>query len=140
MTVLAVTVLSVLLIDHAIKLWVRARAGGRPLRLGALGEIRAVPAQIWIVRAAPGLTPRTRWTIWTVAAIASGAASAMVPALAWAFGLLVGGALSHAIELSLRGSICDHICLRFWPAFEFADVAITAGAAGLIVQLATVAI
>ena len=38
--------------------------------------------------------------------------------------------MSHALETSLRGCIIDYVRLRFWPAFNLADVAITVGAAG----------
>jgi lipoprotein signal peptidase len=47
-------------------------------------------------------------------------------------GLLLGGSLSHAVESSLSGSITDYICLKFWPAFDLADVAIAAGAIGIV--------
>jgi hypothetical protein len=57
------------------------------------------------------------------------------PAIGWSFGLLLGAALSHALETSLRGSICDYVCLRFWPAFNLADVALTVGALGLAFEL-----
>jgi lipoprotein signal peptidase len=50
-------------------------------------------------------------------------------------GLLLGGSLSNAMEGSLRGSVTDYVCLRFWPAFNLADVALTAGAVGLGVAL-----
>ncbi len=32
----------------------------------------------------------------------------------------------------MRGSVSDYVCLRFWPAFNLADVAITVGAIGLL--------
>ena len=47
----------------------------------------------------------------------------------------MGGSLSHGIESSSRGWICDYVCLRFWPAFNIADVAITVGACGLVGRL-----
>lgn len=56
------------------------------------------------------------------------------PRLRRSWGLLLGGSLSHAVESSLRGSITDYICLRFWPAFNLADLALAAGAIGMIVQ------
>ena len=51
-------------------------------------------------------------------------------------GMLLGGSSSHALESAVRGSISDYICLRFWPAFNLADVAITVGAIGVIVTMA----
>ena len=47
-------------------------------------------------------------------------------------GLLLGGSLSNAVESSMRGSITDYICLRFWPAFNLADLALAAGAIGIL--------
>jgi signal peptidase II len=61
--------------------------------------------------------------------------SALLPSSAAFVGLLLGGSLSHAVESSLRGSITDYICLRFWPAFNLADLALTAGATGLVGKL-----
>jgi lipoprotein signal peptidase len=62
----------------------------------------------------------------------------MLPSSAAFVGLLLGGSLSHAVESSLRGSITDYICLRFWPAFNLADLALTAGALGIIAELVIV--
>jgi lipoprotein signal peptidase len=50
-------------------------------------------------------------------------------------GLLLGGSLSHAVESSLRGSIADYVCFRFWPAFNLADLALAVGAIGTIGEL-----
>lgn len=63
-------------------------------------------------------------------------ASAVLPAVGPWFGLMLGGAFSHALETAWRGSVCDYLCPRFWPAFNLADVALAAGAAGALVQLA----
>ena len=77
------------------------------------------------------------WVVWTTAAVVGVAVCRVVPALSLPFGLLLGGALSHAIETNVRGEICDPICLRFWPAFDLADVALTAGALGMAIVLMT---
>ena len=53
----------------------------------------------------------------------------------WFAGALLGGSLSHALETSLRGCIIDYVRLRLWPAFNLADVAITVGALGVLVQM-----
>jgi lipoprotein signal peptidase len=58
-----------------------------------------------------------------------------VPGAGWPLGLLLGGALSHALETSLRGWICDYLCPRHWPPFDLADVAITLGGVGLALAL-----
>jgi signal peptidase II len=126
---LLIAAILVPLLDQGVKRLVIARIGQRPLSLGALGELRVVRAQIWSGRAAGRLSLRAMWLVWAAAAVAA------VPALGWAFGLLVGGALSHALETWLRGSVCDYVCLRFCPAFDLADVALTAGAAGVAYEL-----
>ena len=54
------------------------------------------------------------WALWAVGAGALTVVSGLMPSCAWASGLVVGGALSHAAEVSLRGSVCDYVCLRFW--------------------------
>ena len=122
-------------VDQGVKGLVVGRLGERGLSLGALGELRVVRAQIWSARAPGGLSLRAMWLTWLVAAALSAAVVAALPQLGWAFGLLVGGALSHALESWLRGSVCDYLCLRFWPAFDLADVALTLGAAGLALEL-----
>jgi lipoprotein signal peptidase len=50
-------------------------------------------------------------------------------------GLLLGGSLSHAVETSLRDAVSDYVCLRFWPAFNLADLALAAGAIGALFNL-----
>jgi lipoprotein signal peptidase len=61
-------------------------------------------------------------------------ASAWIPASGVFVGLLLGGSLSNALEGSL-GSVTDYVCVRFWPAFNLADVALTVGAMGIATQL-----
>jgi lipoprotein signal peptidase len=58
----------------------------------------------------------------------------LFPPCGWFAGALLGGSLSHALETSLRGRVVDYVRLRFWPAFNLADVAITAGALGVLAQ------
>lgn len=55
---------------------------------------------------------------------------------AWlAVGLLVGGALGNLADRSRQDAVIDFIDLPLWPAFNLADIAITAGA-GLLVLAA----
>ena len=135
MTELLLGLVLVPAVDHAVKLLVLTRLGRGTLSLGVLGSLRLVRAQTWMRRGTRSITPLGMWAVWGVAAAASAAVCALHPALGWALGLLVGGALSHALETSLRGSICDYVCLRFWPAFNLADVALTTGALGLLLEL-----
>ncbi len=47
-------------------------------------------------------------------------------------GLIIGGAIGNAVDRVLYGSVNDFILLKYWPyAFNFADVAIVVGVAGL---------
>ncbi len=135
MTSFVLGVILVPVVDHAVKLFVLTRLGRGSLSLGVLGHVRLVQTQIWMMRALRGVTPRAMWAMWVAAAVASASICALVPGFGWSIGLLLGGALSHALETSLRGSICDYVCLRFWPAFNMADVALTVGALGLAIEI-----
>jgi lipoprotein signal peptidase len=70
-----------------------------------------------------------------VAAVPFVLVSAAIPSSTIFVGLLLGGSLSHAVEASLRGAVSDYVCLRFWPAFNLADVALAAGAIGALFNL-----
>jgi signal peptidase II len=135
MMVLLVGSLLVVLIDHAFKFLVLHRLGRESISLGPIGSVRGVQTQIWIARGPFAFKFAMLWTLWILAALALTLVAMLVPASGWFCALLLGGSLSHAVEFSLRGSICDYVCLRFWPAFNFADVAITAGALGMVTNL-----
>ena len=47
-------------------------------------------------------------------------------------GLLLGGALGNLVDRVAEGAVTDFIKLPAWPAFNFADVAITVGVIALI--------
>ncbi|MDQ6746212.1 MAG: signal peptidase II [Actinomycetota bacterium] len=47
-------------------------------------------------------------------------------------GLLVGGAIGNVIDRLAHGAVTDFIKLPLWPAFNFADVAITFGVLALL--------
>ncbi len=49
-----------------------------------------------------------------------------------ALALVLGGALGNAIDRLLRGHVIDFIYVHYWPVFNVADVAITAGVALLL--------
>lgn len=49
-----------------------------------------------------------------------------------AIGLLIGGALGNLIDRLNHDAVTDFIDLPIWPAFNLADIAITFGAAALI--------
>ena len=135
MTAFLFAVLLVPAIDHAIKRLILARLGSGSLSLGVLGDVRVVRNQIWMARIRRGLSLHVIWSVWVITAAASVALTALVPSFGLGLGLLVGGALSHVLETWARGEISDYVCLRFWPPFNLADVALTAGAVGLLSAL-----
>jgi signal peptidase II len=137
MATLLIGLVLVPFVDQAVKLLVRTQIGDHPLSLGVLGSVRIVHSRIWSMRAFGGMSFRAMWVIWIAAAGISVLICAAFPRLGLSFGLLLGGALSHAIETSTRGTICDYVCLRFWPAFNLADVALTAGALSVAIEVAS---
>ena len=52
-----------------------------------------------------------------------------------ATGLLLGGALGNIIDRVRDGAVTDFIKLPHWPAFNVADIAITAGVVALVLSL-----
>jgi signal peptidase II len=54
--------------------------------------------------------------------------------LIWlATGLVIGGAVGNIIDRVRAGAVTDFIKLPHWPAFNFADAAITCGVVALVV-------
>jgi lipoprotein signal peptidase len=102
--------------------------------LGLFGAVHLVETRIWWLR--PQRSPGVAWvwTVWSLAATLLATVAALTPVSPVFVGVLLGGSLSHAIETSVRGGVSDYICLRFWPAFNLADVAITVGALGVLVD------
>jgi signal peptidase II len=136
MSALCVT-LVVLVGDQALKLLLCRRMGSAGLALGQFGDVRIVAGRLWLRRLARDCGGAGIWCLWLAAAIPLAVASTLLPVSAAFVGLLLGGSLSHAVESSLRGSITDYICLRFWPAFNLADLALVVGAIGMIGELPT---
>ena len=132
MNVLFATLLAVVLSDQAIKLLLRRRLGDRAIGLGTFGNVRTVVGRLWVRRLGPQWSDAAIWGLWLAAAIALVIGGLWVPSSGAFAGLLLGGSLSHAVESSLSGRITDYICLKFWPAFDLADVAITAGGIGTV--------
>jgi len=110
------------------------RLGDRVVSLGPLGAVRVIDAPIWWARGGFRPTPVMLWIAWLAGAGALVALATRLPGSEWCAALLLGGSLSHMIETSRRGRVCDYLCLRFWPAFNLADAAILIGTVGFIVQ------
>lgn len=135
MTALAAGLLLVPLLDQALKLLVLRGLASAAVPLGPFGRLEVVRSRVWLARC--GLRPKlaTVWSVWFVAAGSLALLSGVLPSYGWFAGALLGGSLSHALETALRGCVIDYVRLRFWPAFNLADVAITVGALGVLSQI-----
>lgn len=120
------------LADQAIKALLRQQLGDRAVSLGPIGSVRVIDAPIWWARGRLQPTPALLWTAWLAGAGALVALAARLPGTEWCAAFLLGGSLSHMIETLRHGRVCDYLCLRFWPAFNLADAAISIGALGFI--------
>lgn len=129
---LALTAVAVLAIDQGAKLLVHM-GQFEIVRLGPFGSLRMVTGRLWFRRSTEH-TSKVLW-LWAIPAGTLVLATAALPSSHVFVGLLLGGSLSNVIESSLRGSVTDFVCLRFWPAFNVADVALTAGALGIGFEL-----
>jgi len=135
MSTLCIIALVVFMTDQATKFLLRHLMGQGSLALGPFGSIRIVAGRLWLQQLGAARSAATMWGVWIAAAATLVLMGPLVPSSAAFVGLLVGGSLSHAVESSLRGSVTDYVCLRFWPSFNLADVALTTGVLGLIAQL-----
>jgi lipoprotein signal peptidase len=140
MTTVALTLLAVLVADHAIKWALLRTLGPRSLSLGALGGVQMRRAPIWFLRGGVRLGPATLWSVWLAAAGTLVLAGIVLPAPGWSIGLLLGGSLSHAVETWWRGSVVDYVELHGGPVFDLADVAIAIGGGSMLMALAVTAL
>jgi hypothetical protein len=130
----ATVLLCVPLVDHGIKDTLQRWLGAERISLGILGSVQLVKSPLWMMR--PKFQPslNVMWLLWFITSLALVAGSRWLPGSAAFVGLLLGGSLSHAVEHTWRGHVRDYVCLRFWPAFNLADAAITFGSAGLLLE------
>jgi signal peptidase II len=135
MIAIATTVLGVLAADLALKLLLCRVTGSGLIGLGPLGQLQIVPGRLWLRRLSGQWTYLPMWALWIVASGVLVIASRWLPSSTVFVGLLLGGSLSNAVEISRRGTVSDYVCLRFWPAFNLADLALAAGAVGILVSL-----
>jgi lipoprotein signal peptidase len=120
--ILAPTATVVLAVDQVAKLLVHR-----------VGSLRVIEGQLWAYRT--GYRHSNMLWLWLIPAAALIIVTMWMPSSSIFVGLMLGGSLSNAVEGSLRGSVTDYISLRFWPAFNIADIAITVGAVGIAIEL-----
>ena len=132
MRTVLVTAMLTLAIDQGVKDLLRRTLGTRSVRLGSAATLRLVSARVWLARANREPRVARMWLVWALAAGALVTLAGWIPSSSLPVGLLLGGSLSHAWETTARGSVSDYICSKWWPAFNLADVAITAGTVGIL--------
>ena len=130
----SLTLLVVLVSDHALKFLLHRVLGPDGLPLGSIGSVRIVAGQLWLRRIGEHVSAVMIWTFWVLAAVALVIVGTCAPFSAVFVGLLLGGSLSNGLESSLRGSVSDYVCIRFWPSFNLADMALAAGAIGILTE------
>jgi lipoprotein signal peptidase len=122
-------------VDLLLKVVLRRAIDDRVVSLGWLGSLRLVAAPVWLARVSGERHVGALWFLWGVAAGILLIFASWIPLSHVFAGLLLGGSLSNALESTWRGRVSDYVCLTFWPAFNLADLAIIAGAVGLVVDL-----
>lgn len=135
MMALSLTMLVVLASDQALKFLLRRAREFDTLPLGPFGSVRMVAGRLWVRRLCGHASAVTMWSFWVAAAAALVIVSSSNPSSRVFQGLLLGGSLSNALESSLRCTVSDYVCLRFWPPFNLADLALTTGAIGILAEL-----
>ena len=124
--------LAIVAADLGLKRVVRQRLAGARLSLGPLGCLRTVTGRLWLARPERCIPALAAGALWAVLAVPLVAVAIWLPACRVPVCLLLAGSASNLLEHATRGAITDYVCLRWWPAFNLADVALTAGAIGLL--------
>jgi lipoprotein signal peptidase len=137
MVALYVTFL-VLLSDQALKILLQQCMGRYAIPLGPFGVVQIVAGRLWLQRLGLRWGTVMLWSAWTAAGIPLLIISILLPASAAFVGLLLGGSLSQCFESSMHGKVTDYVCLRFWPTFNLADLALAVGTLGMLWELVTI--
>ena len=124
--------LAIVAADLGLKRVVRQRLACESLSLGPLGCLRTVTGRLWLMRAERRLPVLAACALWASLAVPLVAVALWLPASRVPVCLLLAGAASNLLEHATRGAITDYVCLRRWPAFNLADVSLTAGALSLL--------
>ncbi|HEX5010175.1 MAG TPA: signal peptidase II [Planctomycetota bacterium] len=132
--------LAIVTADLGLKRALRQRLACAPLSLGPLGSLRTVTGRLWLLRSERPIPALAAGALWGALAVPLLAVAVWVPPCRVPVCLLLAGSGSNLLEHAARGSITDYVCLRRWPAFNLADVALTVGALSLLATgLGTVA-
>jgi signal peptidase II len=124
--------LAIVSADLGLKRVVRARLACVRVSLGPLGCLTSVPGRLWLARAERRVRLPAACALWALLAAPLVAVAVWLPAARVPVCLLLAGSASNLLEHAARGAITDYVCLRGWPAFNLADVALTAGAVSLL--------
>jgi signal peptidase II len=124
--------LAIVIADLGLKRLVHQRLACARLSLGLLGCLRTVTARLWLVRADGRVRLSAACALWALMAASLVVVSAWLPDSRVPICLMLAGSLSNLLEHAARGAVTDYVCLRGWPAFNLADVALTAGAVSLL--------
>ncbi|MBU1528117.1 MAG: lipoprotein signal peptidase [Gammaproteobacteria bacterium] len=137
--------LLLILVDQITKLWVQAR-----LDLGTVVEITSFFNLVYVLN--PGaafsfLADQEGWQKHFLAGVAVVASSVIIFMMRssshrkfamFCLACILGGAIGNLIDRVAHGAVIDfldfYIQNYHWPAFNVADIAITMGAIGLIVD------
>lgn len=128
----------VALIDHGTKAAARAILAAGPVELTPFLDLRLGFNTGVSFGLFAGGAETTRWILIAATSLVAAwlclwMARERRAALAYALGLIVGGALGNIVDRAWRGAVTDFIDLHVgalsWPAFNVADTAIVSGVA-----------
>jgi len=139
MTALCLLLVLTPLADQAVKRILVLCLPQTGISLGRVARLEILRSRVWLDRRAVGSRPALLWILWVLFGGILFAVAAVFPQMGWPAGLLLGGALSHAIETSVRGYVIDYVRLGHLPAFNLADGAIFLGGVASGLQFARIA-
>lgn len=133
----ALTTLAILAVDQLVKVLVR---GG--IATGERRDILGAALRLVHVENEGVAFGQLSGSPLLVALVVGGALAALlayfathleVPGIWLPTGMLLGGATGNVVDRAARGAVTDYMKLPNWPAFNVADISITAGVVVLLV-------